>query len=165
MVSSRFYTYIATELILGKSSPDLKNFFIYKFNNHIKKIYKGLSVEESLTLDKDGKISVTRTTCFFNETSIRTSHINSSNDVARIITYMNPKENVAISDVLFNEEDFKYNNYIWNKILPAKIECLAILLEAFNTVCMDDIPIVMNDFPNIAETLFILSWILKKNGV
>jgi hypothetical protein len=147
------------EMILGKSSPELRGLFVYR-SEAIIRLHRGLSVTELSTLGKDGTVKKTRTISFPDETSLCTSFTNISNDIARIVTYVNVKENVSISDVIFTAEDLKYDKYTWNRTLHRGIDNLAILIKALNDTCIDDIPMVMNAFPNIVETLFIKSGIL-----
>jgi hypothetical protein len=162
MAVNGFYTYIATELIFGKNSPEIKDFLIYR-SEYIKGMHNGLSVAESSAVFEDNIVPRIRTACFSKEASIRTSHINATNDIARIVTYINSKENVTISDVLFNEEDLKNNLYIWKRILFSKVESLAVLIRSFNEMCIDDIPLCISDFSNIVQVLFMKPWVLKKN--
>jgi hypothetical protein len=159
MLLSKFYYIIAKEMILGKSSPEIRGLSIYR-SETIRRLHNGLNVTELSTLGKDGKVKKTRTVSFPDETSLCTSFTNVSNDIARIVTYINVKENVCISDVIFTEEDFKYDVYAWDKIIHRGIDNLAVLIRSLNDTCIDDIPMVMNAFPNIVETLFIKSGIL-----
>ena len=161
MLASKFYHYTAIELIMGKASPEIRKFSIYKLNL-IKKKYHGLSVTESSTLEEDGKLNRIRTVLFPDQTNLYTSHINDSNNIALIVTYVNKKEQVHLSDILFTEEEFKNNRMLFKKTLETRIEQLAILLKSLNETCIDEIPLVMNDFPYIVETLFIKSGILIK---
>ena len=158
----RFYTYIATELIFGKNSPEMKNLLIYKSEN-IREMYNGLSVVESANLFENNIVAIIRTACFSNEASIRTSNMNATNDIARIVTYINQKERVEISDVLFNEEDLKNNEYVWRRILFSKVESLATLIRSLNEMRIDDIPLCISDFSNIAQALFKKPWVLIKD--
>lgn len=159
MLSTKFYKYIAMEMLLGKNNPEIRNISIYK-SSFIKNMYKGLNTIEESSLHSDGRIGKIRRIAFPDNTYLKTTHINISNDIARIITYINAKENVSISDVIFEEEEFKYNKYIWSKVLRTRIDRLAILIKSLNETYIDDIPLVINDFPNIVETLFIRSGIL-----
>lgn len=159
MLPSKFYYFVAMEMILGKNSPELRGLFVYR-SEAIKRLHRGLSVTELSTLDKDGTVKKTRTISFPDETSLRTSFNNISNDIARIVTYINNKESICISDVIFTAEDFKYDRYSWDKILHRGIDNLAVLIKSLNDTCIDDIPLIINAFPNIVETLFIKSGIL-----
>lgn len=167
MISSKFYHYISVEMILGKNSPEIRNASLYKLDL-VRSIYKGLKVVEVSTLDKDGRIDRTRTISFQDGTSLSTSHISLANDLANIVTYVNNNELVSISDLLYSEEDFNYldgiyNKYLWSETLAKKINQLSILIRSLNESDIDDIPLVMNDFPNIVEVLFIKSGILIKD--
>jgi hypothetical protein len=161
MLPDKFYNYIATEMILGKNSPEIRNLSVYKMET-IKSVHKGLCTAEESALRSDGRVDKIRKISFPDDTNLYTTHINISNDIARIVTYINIKENVNVSDVLFNEEEFKYNKYIWDKVLKTRIDRLTILIKALNETYIDDVPLILNDFPNIVAVLFIKSHILME---
>jgi hypothetical protein len=162
MEASKFYQYTAAEMLLGRGSPELKKLTIYK-QDLIKKKYSGLTVEVKIVRDKyDEQPRKIREVSFKDNTYLHTSHINDSNDIARIITYTNAQENVCLSDVLFTKEEFKYHKMAFKKTLETRIDMTAILLKALNESDISQVPLVMNDFPNIVETLFIRSRILMK---
>lgn len=162
MLPDKFYSYIATELILGKNSPEVRILSIYKMES-IRKVHRGLCTAEESAVRDYGRIEKLRKISFPDDTVLYTSHINVSNDIARIVTYKNYRENVQISDVLFTEEEFKYNKYIWGKTLRTRIDRLTILIKALSESYIDDVPLILNDFPNIVALLFIRSHILMED--
>jgi hypothetical protein len=123
---------------------------------------KGLAVVESSTVGIDGKSFKSRVVSFPNKTSLYTSRINISNDIARVVTYVNYEENVFLSDILFSEAEVEDSKWIFKKILESRIDKLAILVKALNETYIDEVPLLLEDFPNIVETLFIRSRIFRK---
>lgn len=162
MLPSKFYHCTATEMIMGRRSPELRKFSVAYKSDVTKNKYKGLSVVESSTVGEGSKYCKTRTISLPYKTILSTSHINISNDIARIVTYVNEAENVFLSDVLFTESEFKYNKMVFKKTLETRVHCLATLIKALNETYIYDVPLLLEDFPNIAETLFIKSGILMK---
>lgn len=160
MGAPKFYHYTAAEMLLGRDSPELRKFSIYK-QDIIKKKYQGLSVEEKFITEED-TLKKVRMVSFSNHTFLYTSHINISNNIALILTYVNEQEKVRLSDVLFTTEEFRYNKMTFKKTLETRIDTVAILLKALNDFDISEVPLLMNDFPNIVETLFIRSRILIK---
>jgi hypothetical protein len=149
---------------MGKNSPEVRNLSIYK-KEAIKKINSDLHTIENSALGSDGNINKVRILSLPEGTTISANHINISNDIARILTYINPAENVHISDILFTTEDYMYDKYVWSRILQTRVEHLAVLIKSLNEICIDDVPTLMNAFPNISEALFIRSGILMKEKI
>ena len=160
MQTPKFYHYTAAEMLLGRDSPELRKLSIYK-QDVIKRKYQGLSVEEKLVTEGD-TLKKVRMVTFPDHTFLYTSYINISNNIALMLTYINEQEKVHLSDILFTKEEFAYNKMTFKKTLETRINTVAILLRALNESDIFEIPLLMNDFPNIVEILFIRSRILVK---
>jgi len=166
MIEPRFYQYVASEMILGKRNLSLKDLTVYRLDI-FKDLYKGLNMSETTSLGIDGRMATVRAISFSDQTGLQTSHINISNEVARIVTYKNKDECIQISDTLFKDDAFKIYTVdmpitVFTEAVEAKIGKLALLIKALNETCIDDIPMIINDFPYIAQVLFDKSGILVK---
>jgi hypothetical protein len=149
-----FYRYIAAELILGKLSPyakELHHFGLGPFSA----LYKNIVVTEDIILDENSKkLDKIKTLQFKDGTILEASHTSAINDISKIITYKNDTENLYISDVIFKEEDFKFSEYFFSRLIKATIYKTSILIQALNEKYIDDVPLIMNDFSNIVEVLY-----------
>jgi len=149
-----FYRYIASELVLGSNSPHTKSLNHFNLGPFSAR-YNGIKVEEDQVIGYGNLPQKLRTLRFNDGVELVTSHISVFNDISKIITYRNNDKKIYISDVLFKEEDFKFNENYFNKLIKAVIYKTSILIQAFNEKIIEDVPLIINDFENIVEILYL----------
>lgn len=140
------YHYLAAVLILGKKSPKLQCYTIYHLNR--KEI--NLEVTEVGEL-VNSKYTVQRRLILNEKAYLESSFI--SNNVAKIITYIDIANHYKVSDALFFDDDFKAYKNIWDRILEERIDKLSLLIESIRKNQKEDLPVIITEFPNIIQRL------------
>lgn len=152
-------------LILGKRSPLLSRFRIYQ-NDVIKKELNqnNLNVVEYNAPFEGNKIELKRSLKFNSGQILETSRAN-SNEICKILTLIDKRYNIHMSDALFNNEDFKSNRKSFIKTLSVRIFMVSTLINILENKHMYDVPILIEDFPNIAGIFLMHPEVLKERDI
>lgn len=163
MIPNRYYEFLAASLILGESSPILRDLRIYQTSFLRKKLKEDqdLKVVELRSIYEGSKPDTKRRLKFFSNIIIETSHT-LANGISRIVTLVDKADRVCISDPLFNDGEFAYNKYIWQKTLSTRVDRMVILIKILHTGQPEDIPLLIDDFPNIAGVFIMHPEMLQK---
>lgn len=148
----RYYEYLAYTLIFGNNSPLAKDFRIYRMGLN-SSFSSSLKMVELQSVNFKGKRDTVRTLKISENTNLESSNV-LANEIAQIITLINKKKKIHISDAIFNDTSFIGHKKIWHKHLESRIDLLATLIDILANSKICDIPIITSDLPNI--TLVIL---------
>lgn len=163
MLPDRHYEFLAGALILGENSPVLKDLRIYSNPLLWRKTDLGdsLRITETQGLFEGTRRDTKRRLRFATGTILETSHT-AVNGIAQIITLINSSNRVRMSDALFNDNEFNYNKHVWLKTLQSRIDRVFVLIKTLHTEYKGDIPMLIDDFPNIAGVFIIHPQALTK---
>lgn len=166
MMLNKYYQFLAVSLIVGENSPILRDFRIYQ-TSFLRKKFKenqNLKVVELRGVYDGSKPDIKRRLKFASDNIIETSYT-LTNGISQIITIVDRLDRVCMSDSLFNDEEFKYNKSVWKKTLSSRVDRVMMLIQILHTGQREDIPLLIDDFPNIAGVLVMHPEILEKGTV
>jgi len=145
------FSYLAVALIYGERSPHIKLFNSYKFPVFQKE--KGLNVVEATDMTADNHQEINRNLKIDDKRSVITSHTDMKSEINQTITYIDAEYKIHIGDTLFSDNEFEYFKQDWDKNIESKIKNLAIFIESIYKKEITDIPIFINEYPNITRVL------------
>lgn len=150
-VNKTEYHYYAILLIFGKRSPKVHQVSAYSLESLRSK--KDLVYREESGLDIDGKQEIIRHLRLGEHRSIQTSHTDLRSDISRAITLIDTQHKVHITDSIFSDDEFRYFKEDWNRQIESKIRNIGILLYSMHHGTIDQLPLLVNECPNIAKTV------------
>jgi hypothetical protein len=143
------FSYYAISMVFGRNSPHLTEFKIYDIMKKYQDIkfseYSSLSTENRLDTHRELKISTTR--------SFMSTQCQQSSGVNRVVTMVDSTYKIHISDALFSEKEYEYYSSKWNDVVKNKIRTLGMLIRSVYAGKLIDIPILINEFPEITGIL------------
>jgi len=145
------YQYLACVLIFGFKGVKTKEYSI--FSNDVFKNNKNLEVKESSHLSPETNRLETVRQLNIDSIELRASHINAA-DISQILTFFNVKFNISLSDTIFSEKEFELIGYDWDKMIYTRINKLASLIQTISGRDINDLPLLISEFPNITGMLF-----------
>ena len=141
------YEYYAVRLVFGDKSPKIRERYgRYCFEKFRRLPFKFV---ETGKLNTANHLEITRTIKIDDERFFKSNHTEMSSEINKIVTYIDKTFNIHMSDSTFNE----YFNQNWNENVESKIRNLAILLFSIEKRLLSEIPLFLNEFPNIAKIL------------
>jgi hypothetical protein len=163
MIPNRYYEFLAASLIVGENSPILRDLRIYQVSFLRKSLRENqnLKVVELRGIYEGTKPDIKRRLKFDSDRIIETSHT-LPNGISQIVTLVDKADRVHISDPLFNDEEFAYNKNVWQKTLSSRIDRMMTLIRILHMNQQEDIPLLVDDFPNIAGVFIMHPEVLKK---
>jgi hypothetical protein len=145
------YSYYATALVFGTRGPKLRTFSPYSMEVFRKN--KDLTYGEVEGLNTDSKLEINRHLRLDPKRIILTGHTNMASQVNNSVTYQDTQFNVKMADSLFSDSEFDYFAHNWDATVQNKIRTLGILIKSLQERVIKDIPLLINEFPNITKTL------------
>lgn len=146
------YEYLATILIFGFKGAKAKEYTI--FDNELFRQHKHLEVKENSHLSPDSnRLETFRQLIINPNIELRATHVSAS-EVAQILIFYNPLCKIAISDAIFSDSEFELTGYDWDTMVETRVSKLALLIKTFKDKNIEDLPILINEFPNITNVLF-----------
>jgi hypothetical protein len=145
------YQYLACVLIFGFKGTKTKEYSI--FSSDVFKNNKNLEVKENSHLSPENNRLETVRQLTISSIELRASHINAA-EISQILTFCNTKYGISLSDTIFSDSEFELVEYDWEKMIYTRINKLALLIKALNSKEINDLPLIINEFPNITGVLF-----------
>jgi len=144
-----FFHYLANKLIFGdRNAVTGDTFRIYTYEPH----REGLEVKEILH-DYSGRFRILE---LGDIGYIRATHIE-GNGIAKIIElYFKVKEiRYTVCDTIFSNVNYERYDENFKKISQYAIVSVSMLIEALETKSFHNIPMIVNDLPEIAQLLIL----------
>lgn len=145
------YQYLASILIFGFKGSKAKEYSI--FDNDVFRKDKTLEVCENSHLSPENRLETIRQLIITPNVELRTTHISAS-EVAQILLFYNPSCKIAISDAIFSDSEFYLTGQDWATMMSTRINKLATLIKIFKDKNIEELPLLINEFPNITSVLF-----------
>jgi len=146
------YNYHAVAMIFGMSSPKIKVFSAFAMDTFRK--HKELKFSEITALNTDNRMETKRNLRLDEHRMFVSDHTELKSGINKIIRYCDAQYNVNIADAMFCDSDFEYFEKNWDATVQNKIRTLGILLRSVHERKVSDIPLLINEFPEITKTLF-----------
>lgn len=145
------YNYYSVLMIFGSKSPKIREQFgRYCFESFRKLPFK---FTENEKLNVENHLEIVRTLRIDKDRYFESSHTEMSSEINKIITYVDPMFKINVSDSTFNDDEFEYFKRNWDENVRSKIKNFSILLCSVHNRILSEIPIFVNEFPNIAKML------------
>lgn len=163
MRTTRYCRFLAASLIVGESSPILKNLSIYQSSFWKKKLKESqnLKIVELRGVSGGTRPDIKRRLIFPSNNLLETSNT-LANGIAQVVTFVDREHRVCISDSIFNDEEFTYNKNMWHKTLASRVDMMITLIHILQVEQKEDLPLLINDFPNIAGVFIMHPEVLEK---
>lgn len=145
------YNYYATILVFGQRSPKVKNFSAFVFDAFKK--HKDLSISEYSGLNPDNRLEIKRHLMLGDIRLIESSHTSMSSGINNIVSYIDKALRYYLSDSVFSDDEFEYYEQNWDVTVQNKIRTLGVLIQSIHERKVQEIPLLINEFPNITKTL------------
>jgi len=155
------FNYYAVSLIFGKKSPRIVDFQAYSieiFREHKEIKYlemSGLSVENVLDINRELHLTSTR--------QFIANSCKMSSGTCRMINFKDTVNKIQASDALFTVAEYDYFSMMWSTVVKNKIRTLGMLMRSVYEGRLIDIPLLINEFPNITKVLLMHPdrWIIE----
>lgn len=146
------FNYYAVSLIFGKNSPKMSEFSIYKIDNMLR--HKSITFSEVSGLTPENVNDINRRLVINKYRSFIANNCKLSSGVCRTISYEDTLNKVHYKDSIFSVDEYEYFSGVWDTNIKSKIRTLGILIRSIYGGDMHEIPLLMNEFPNITGFLF-----------
>jgi hypothetical protein len=143
------FNYHAVALVFGQNSPHLTEFKIY----NILKKHAELKFFEHSALSTMDRIDTIRSLNISTSRSFMTNQCQQSSGINRVVTMIDSIYKIHISDALFSEKEYEYYSSKWDDVVKNKIRTLGMLIRSVYTGKLIDIPLLINEFPEITGVL------------
>jgi len=146
------FNYHSVRLLFGESSPyiaDLKIFGIDTMRKHQEILFSewsALSTENTPDTVRTLRISSTR--YFY------ANHSKMSSGVCGVVNFVDTLKNVHASDMLFTDREYAYFKEEWDTAVKNKVRTLGMLIRSICYGTLTEVPLLINEFPNITNILF-----------
>lgn len=145
------FNFHAVALIFGQNSPKISSFAIYKFD--VMKKHTEFKFMEISGLTPENVSDVYRRLVIHKHQSFVTNNCQMSSGVCRTITFLEDTHKISVKDDLFTDIEYDYFLGNWDATVKNKIRTLGILIRSIQAGQMYEIPILMNEYPNITGVL------------
>lgn len=146
------WKYLAAILIFGPQKVRCKELSIYSID--VFRDHKDLNVKTISSIDPvTGKLESKRNLKIRPHLLLTASHVQASSDVAKILSFQNEEKNIHISDAIFTDREFELTGFSWDRLVESRISKLGILINAIFYQKMDELPLLINEFPNLTGLL------------
>lgn len=145
------YSYYATALIFGVHSPKVRDFTIYSFEGM--RQHRDLSLAQRTHLNPNGRLETPRSLTFDFHRQLTTGQTQMSSSLNKALTYVDKEHRINISDSIFYDEELQYFSGDWNEVTKNKVEKLSILIHSLHVRTIDEIPLLINEFPEICRVI------------
>jgi len=146
------WKYLAAVLIFGPQKIKAKELSIYSLD--VFRGHKELNVVPVSTIGADTRrLETQRHLKIFQHISLTTKLVQAGSEVAKILLYENTSQNIHISDAIFTDREFELTSYNWANLVNSRIYKLSLLISSLFNQQMDDMPLLINEFPNISGLL------------
>lgn len=145
------YCYYATALIFGVHSPKVREFSVHSFD--VMRHHKDLSFSEYNGLNASGRLESRRRLVIDQDRQLMTGLTQMSSSVNKALMYIDGKHQINISDAIFHDEEVNYFCEDWNSISKNKVEKLALLIGMLHMRTIEEIPLLINEFPEISRVI------------
>jgi hypothetical protein len=143
------FNYYAIAMVFGRNSPHLTEYKIYDIMKKYQDIkfseYSSLSTENRLDTHRELKLSITR--------SFMSTQCQLSSGVNRVVSLVDATNKIHMSDALFSEREYEYFSSKWDVVIKNKIRTLGMLIRSVYCGKLIDIPLLINEFPEITGIL------------
>ena len=146
------FNYHAVTLIFGLKNPHVSNFKI--FSQDVMRKYKNLQFKEVSVLTPENILDIKRELKLTDLRSFIADHCKMSSGVCRIITLVDVQNKIHISDAIFSDSEYDYFLKNWDDTVKNKIRTLGMLFRSVTEGKLMDVPLLINEFPNITNILF-----------
>lgn len=146
------FNYHAVALIFGQNSPKMSSFTIFKFD--VMKKHLELKSSEMSVLTYDNVSDIYRRLKIDEHRCFVTNNCKMSSGVCRSITFLDTAHDVSIKDDFFTVEEYEYFSCNWDDTVMNKIRTLGMLIRSVYEGQMHEMPLLMNEYPNIVGVLF-----------
>jgi len=146
------WKYLAAVLIFGPQKIRAKELSIYSldiFRNSKDIEVRSISYLDALTR----KLETRRNLKLRPHLLLTASHIQGGSEIAKILSFENEEKNVNISDAIFTDREFELTGFSWDKLVELRIYKLGLLIKSILDMTMEDLPLLINEFPNISGLL------------
>lgn len=145
------FNYHAVALIFGQNSPKITNFNIYKFD--VMKKHPELKFSEISGLTPENVSDVNRRLMVHAHQYFVTNNCMMSSGVCRSVSFLDTTHKVTIVDEFFTVDEYEYYSRNWDVTVKNKIRTLGMLIRSVHDGQMYEIPLLMNEYPNITGML------------
>jgi hypothetical protein len=143
------WEYLSATLIFGPHrirSKDLSVFSLDVFRSR-----SDLSVSQVSSIDTETRrLDTKRHLKLRTNIGLTATHIQASSEIAKIIIFENTEKKVHLSDAIFTDREFELTGFVWERLIESRISKLAMLIKAIVDMKLDDVPLLINGFPNIS---------------
>ena len=146
MLNSKEFSYVSSILICGDKSSKAKQFKV--FNLNIFKKHKDISVQ--ITRTRKGENRVIPLT-EYSHLSSKVIYSGKTQEFAPIITFLDTKNHIKVSDTIFNSDEFEVFNKNIKNLINRKVEATGSLIQALYLKDILTFPLLISDFPNISK--------------
>ena len=146
------FNYHAVVLIFGRNSPKVEKFVIYSFDVMSK--HRDLNFSEISTLTPENVNDIIRRLRISDSRYFITNDCKMSSGVSRKLTFVDSPHKISVGDNIFSTSDYEYYSCNWDATIKNKIRTLGMLMRSVYEGKMYEIPLLMNEYPNITGVLF-----------
>jgi hypothetical protein len=154
------YNFYAAYLVFGQRNPIMLNLSAFSLEIFRK---QRLDMSEMQTQQMTGSIGISRFLKLDNFRAFSTNNTDMRTEINRVVTYEDSLFRFNVSDTIFTDEEFEYFACDWNATVQNKIRTLGMLIKSIHERKIVDIPLLINEFPEITKALLDRSgfWELK----
>jgi hypothetical protein len=146
------FNYHAAILIFGKNGSRIKEFS--SFDLEIFRQYKAITFSEMSSLTPGGVLDIIRELHISDTQGIRTTDCKLATGINQSVTYLDGTNKVIAVDKIFTDQEYDYFEKNWDIMVKNKIRTLGILIRSIYLGKMVEIPLLINEFPEISKILF-----------
>jgi len=144
------YNYYAAYLVFGQRNPIMLNLSAFSLEIFRK---QRLEMSEMQTQQMSGSIGISRCLKLDDIRAFSTSITDMRTEINKFVTYEDIRFRINVSDAIFSDEEFEYFACDWNDTVQNKIRTLGMLIRSIHERKIVDIPLLVNEFPEITKTL------------
>lgn len=145
------FNYHAVTLIFGLKSPKVSDFQIYSFD--IMKKHPEFKFVEVSGLTPENVPDINRELLINPTRAFIANNCKLSSGVCRKITFKDSVNKIIVSDELFTVEEYEYFAGNWDDTIKNKIRTLGMLIRSIFSGTLREIPLLINEFPEITNVL------------
>jgi hypothetical protein len=145
------FNYHAVSLIFGKKSPRIVDFQAFVFD--ILRKHPEIKYSEMSGLTPDNVLDINRELRIHDTRRFVSNNCKMSSGTCRIITFVDAIHRIHMSDSLFSVGEYEYFSRTWDKVVKNKVRTFGMLIRSVYEGKLFDIPLLINEFPNITKVL------------
>jgi hypothetical protein len=145
------FNYHAIILIFGRNSPKLTEMKIY--NIDIMRQHPDIKFVEVSGLTVDNVVDINRKLLISPAKSFIANNCKLTSGTCRLVTFIDSTYSINKADALFSVGEYEYFSNSYEDTVKNKIRTLGMLIRSVYEGKLIDIPLLINEFPNITNVL------------